>query len=144
MDIYIISLIAISIFGIVRSKKLQTVLCGILLFSISAFRSTDIGIDLSNYIPYFYDFSNTPLQNLFNSNLEYGYVLFNKIIGSIWLNERFLLITTSAFIIFFISKYIYENSKIPWFSFYLFVSLMFFGSTLNLLRQSMSIVLVLN
>lgn len=144
MGIYIIVIILVFISALFKNKKQQTIICGMILFGISAFRNSEVGIDMGSYIPLFHRISYTALRDLVNIDSEYGYVVFNKLVGTVYTNDRFLIITTSAFIIFFVSKYIYKNSKNSWLSFFLFVTLMYFGSTFNLLRQSMAMVITLN
>lgn len=144
MGIYCGSLIIIVICGILFKKKIQIIACASILFLISAFRSVEVGGDLINYIPFFHKTAYMGIKEILNSNYELGYIIFNKIINFIYNNDQFFIFMSSLVVIFFIAKYISRYSLLPWLSYYLFVSLMFFGSSFNLVRQSMAMAIVLN
>lgn len=154
MDIYIFNLISIffysSFFSLFKkniyiepSKKGKNIklliIISLQLFFISAFRGTDVGIDLKRYIPRYNLIASTGWKEIFTLrhivDFEYGYILYNKIISSLFINEQALLIVTSAIVVFCFSYFIWKYSRIPWLSFYLFVTLGFWGSSFNILRQ---------
>jgi transmembrane protein EpsG len=154
MDIYIFNLISIfiylSFFSLLKKtihvipnqkdkniKLLITI--GLQLFFISAFRAKDVGIDLQRYIPRYNLIASTEWKDIFSLrhvvDFEYGYILYNKVISTLFKNEQALLIVTSAIVTFSFSYFIWKYSKIPWLSFYLFITLGFWGSSFNILRQ---------
>lgn len=143
MHIYLLSLVFVILTSLLKNKKYQVVLNGGILFVISSLRDITVGSDLVNYISYFKIISNLNFSELSNIKLEYGYVLFNKIISVIFNNERFFIISVSFFIIILFSKFIYDNSKNPWLSFFLFITLMYYALTLNQIRQMMAAAIVL-
>lgn len=154
MSIYIINLILIFIwcfFAIILKIKnkslLITIIIGIQLFILSAFRDGSVGADTYTYIDRFYIIIFHGWESLYNLreiiDFEIGFIVYNKIVGSIVPNDRLLLIVTSAIIIFSVAKYIYKDSKIAWLSFFIFITFGFWGMTLNTLRQSIAIAILL-
>lgn len=125
----------------------RKILCwssGIILFLISALRSTDVGTDLENYLPFFTTISSLPLTDIFNIGWEPGYLIFNKIISVISSDSRFFLICTSLFIVVGYVTFIYKNSSYPWLSLFLFIALGTYTDSFNIIRQSMAIVIILH
>lgn len=152
MSIYIFNFITFYLYEIIIPKiknrdKIITIVIGMQLLLLSCLRNISVGVDLGNYIPRFYIINETRWRDLFNIidvvDFEFGYILFNKIVGIIYNNERFLLIIVSVIIVLRISKFIYYNSKIKWLSFFLFVTLGFWGNSLNIIRQFIAIAILL-
>lgn len=169
MGIYIFNLISILFYSIISSLfkrnhirineisesnknknkniKLFIYIIAIQLFVISAFRSVNVGIDLTRYLPRYQLIGNTDWGKIFELrhivDFEYGYILLNKIISIFYNNEQFFLVVTSLIIVLSFSYFIYNYSRIPWLSFYLFITLGFYGSSFNILRQYIAISILL-
>lgn len=128
-------------------NKILVTIIGIQLFFISAFRAQSVGTDLARYLPRFERIAKTRWSEIFSLrdvvDFEYGYILFNKIVGVISDNRQVLLIITSGIIVFSFSYFIYKYSKHPWLSFYIFISMGFYGSSFNVLRQYIAMGIVL-
>lgn len=150
MAIYIGSLILVlikpfllKVSRIKKSKLIYVVIVGFILFFISAVRDIQVGTDLPVYVTRFNLISNTSGFDLsyFNERwgFEYGFLYLNKALSLIGGGERFFIIFTSGFIISSFTIFIYKYSKIPWLSFYLFIVLYFFGTSLNLIRMFIAI-----
>lgn len=155
MAVYLINILILLILATILYKikfkdrnKVICIVIGIQLFALSAFRANSVGIDVREYIHRFLIISKLPWDFLYENNkllcFEYGYTVFNKLISIISDDERILLLITSAVIIIGISKYFYENSKLPWLSFYLFITLGHFSNSMNLVRQYIAIIIIVN
>ena len=160
MGVYIFNLISILFYSsfmelskLIRLKKNNKIinlllnLIVIQLFFISAFRSVNVGIDLQRYIPRYNLIADTKWSNIFGLrnvvDFEYGYIIYNKIISVIFNNEQALIIITSLIVVFSFSLFIRNYSKIPWLSFYLFVTMGYFGGSFNILRQYLAMSIIL-
>lgn len=150
MEIYIATL-GIIVFLAVLSTIINTkyknlahsLIIGLILFLISALRHSNVGTDLLVYIRRFYQISDVKYSELsYYNNLwgfEYGYLYFNKLISFISQNDRFLIVIISLIIIVAFSIFIYRYSNVTWLSYYLFITLFFFGTSLNILRMFIAI-----
>lgn len=160
MAIYIFNLVSVLIYTIILlvpkkvfNKKYNDnfnfliIIITIQLFFISAFRSVNVGTDLKRYIPRYKMIAETDFSHIFELrhtvDFEYGYILYNKVISIFSSNAQVLLIVTSIIIIFSFSYFIKKYSKIPWLSFYLFITLGFFGGSFNILRQYLAMSILL-
>ncbi len=124
------------------------VMCmGIWLFFVAAFRNYTVGADTYVYMRRYTIFAALKWNELFKMAdrymFEYGYAIINKLLGYINKNPRFLLWMVALFVIFIFSYYIYRESKIPWLSFYMFITLGMFGESLCLWRQYIAVAFVL-
>lgn len=120
-------------------SDLLIIIITIQLFFISSLRSRQIGIDLKRYIPRFYLIARTEWGSMFSLrhkvDFEYGYILYNKIISIFFNHGQMLIVITSAIIMISFAYFIKKYSKIPWLSFFLFITLAFYGRSFNVLRQ---------
>jgi len=146
MEIYFIMLLLVFIFSFIENKSLQKKLMFIIFFVVSSLRYIYLGADTKNYINYFKYFSTKSFKDLLSDKLqiERGFAILNKIIGLINNNERYFIVITSIIVLILATKFIYNNSRIPWFSFYLFLSLGYYISSLNILRQMIAILILVN
>ncbi len=154
MTIYILSLVSILLFvlfiksipiSLNKQEKVLSIIIGIQLFFIAAFRNDSVGGDLVGYFSAYNVINATPWSGIFSSiRFEYGYVLLNKLCSLISDDTRVLLIVTSFIIVLGYVYYIYKNSRIVWLSFFLLICLGYYVSSLSMLRQSLAIVVLLN
>ena len=110
------------------------------LFFISGFRNWNIGNDTLNYVHTFV--ATCSSFDLYNSHMEKGYLLFNKFVSLFTENSQAILIVTSFCILSVIFCFIYKYTKFVFLSTLLFVIFEFSG-TLNIVRQEMSLIIVL-
>jgi hypothetical protein len=112
-------------------------------FILSAFRSENIGNDTFRYIYLFERVVNEVGLSHFATGYESGYIYLNKIISLISPKPQTFLIITSAIIMTGFAFFIYKKSNNVFLSVFLFYTLGFFGSSLNILRQYIAILLIL-
>lgn len=154
MTVYIINVFSIFIWqfilklsNIKNSNLYLTIIMTIQLFILSAFRHYTVGYDTVNYVNRYSIIANTPFNNLPNISgrldFEMGYIYVNKFLSYINSDYRFLLIVTSLFILISFGIFIYTNSKITWLSYFVFITLGYWGNSLNVLRQFISISILL-
>jgi hypothetical protein len=127
--------------GIISSQKKITILIGLQLFILSAFKATTVGVDMKTYITGFYTIASLNWEDLGTFSWEYGYVLLNKLVSLLSEDVRFLIIIVSLIVIVILGKQIYINSRNQWLSFYLFVCMDFYSFTLSGYRQSIAMVI---
>jgi len=114
----------------------------ILLVLIVGLRNQSMGYDLQGYLPAFKIISKQSWSQVIERNyLNYdvGYRIFNKIVGSIVLNENFFLFVCAAFSILPINILILKESKMPLLSSLIFLGLPFFLASFSALRQAIAI-----
>lgn len=131
---------------IVRNKRriFRLVLFSMgMLVLIVGLRSEEMGVDLSSYLPSFTRLNNYSWNHiiLMDSYLNYekGYVVFNKIVGSISDNYHFFLFICAAISLIPIGNLIYRNSKNPLLSIFVYAALPTFLTTFSALRQAIAI-----
>lgn len=146
MKIYFIMLILIFICSFIKNKCIQKRVIFSIFFLVSSLRYIYLGTDTFSYISYFRRFSRSTFKELFlkQQSIERGFAIFNKVLGLISKNERYFLVMIAIIVMILITKFIYDNSKIPWFSFFLFLSLGFFTASLNILRQVLAVLIMIN
>lgn len=141
--IYLINILFCFIFSLIydlnkRNKILLLVLI-VVMSLLPAFRSIDVGTDTSNYVEMFQQFGSSNFYELFEYPTEKGYVLLNYF-SSIFLssfNSFFLLFYFLLFgnFIYFFSK----NSNFLSLSLLVFLTLGFYLSSFNIMRQMIAI-----
>lgn len=152
MWIYIILMFICLISGILfdlnRRKKVKNIFCllmFILLTIISGFRSINVGIDTYQFC-YNYEII-AKLENyasaLSATRYEKGFVTLCYFLSRISEDYQFLLIVTSVIIFASVVYFIKNNSKNIPLSFYLFITLNFFGMYMNVMRQAIAISIIL-
>lgn len=113
------------------------------LIFIASFRNISVGYDTISYLNIFNEINSMSWGNLWNYNIELGYTFLNKILITLGISYRTFLLLVSLFIYPILASWIVKESKIPWLSFYLFITLGFFGFTLSITRQSIALVLTI-
>lgn len=150
----IMTVIAIIVQYISKDLKYRSrIICSfgfILVFLILALRHWSMGVDLGyyaveevGYIPSFAKLNEYSWGEILKMkeylNYERGYIIFNKLVGSINNNKQFFLGVCAFINISVVAVYIHKKSKLPLLSWIIFlglpVSLMFFSG----LRQSVAI-----
>lgn len=105
------------------------------LFIVSALRY-DVGQDyFFTYVPIFDSVANTGSYE----NVEKGYILLNKFVLLFTKDYSGIFILTSLIGCYFIFKAIFQQSKIPAMSIFIYVTSTFYFISMNLVRQSITI-----
>lgn len=148
MIIYIINIVLVIFFGVLNvsfnfmNKKITVAIIGLQLFLLLSLRDQTVGTDLYTYLKYFESinvYGILPYTNIF----EFGYLLFNRLI-SLFTSNKQIFISIVAFITTIsISRFIYKYSKLPFLSFFLYISLGFYSFTFSGLRQSIAFSILL-
>src|SRR5699024_1093474 len=136
MTVYILNILSIfvwsGILALTKTKKRELILILILsiqLILLSTFRSNTVGSDTINYINRFFIISATDWKYISYLrdivDFEYGFIIFNKIIGTLSSNRTVFLGINSAIIVLSIADYIYKKSPNIFFSFLIFIGLGF-------------------
>ncbi|WP_210608811.1 EpsG family protein [Priestia flexa] len=147
MLIYIMMLLVISTFGICtyklknKQKHFLYFAC-IVLFLVSGLRDVTVGSDTVSYIEAFNFIKGNSLSQSLDLYFEKGYILYNYIISRFFSSPQLLLIISSFITILLIGKFIYKNSKNAYLSIYLFITLMYYYSSMNILRQYIAVSII--
>lgn len=121
-----------------EKNKIFLVGSGILLFIISGFRNFNIGTDTLAYEQVFnitsnFSFSFAQIKEI--SNMETGYLFFNRIIGFLHGDFRTLVIIISAITVFGFLYFMYKYSENTLMSVILFIGLTYYFISFNISRQ---------
>lgn len=150
MILYCIIMISILILGysmnVNQHKGTKKVFLGVffcILCIFSSLRSKNVGMDTLQYWKNYRVIGETAWENYASLRYEFGYFALNKICYSICENPQILFIVSSMFIMFSVACFIYKNSNDVVLSTFLFVSLNFYFSYMNILRQAIAITIIL-
>lgn len=129
-----------------RPSKIKNIVFLILsfgqMFLLSIFR-VNIGFDYQMYVEGFYRMGMDGFSNLSYLDWEIGFVLFTKVVAFFTKNHIIYLGIISLFCLGSSARFIYKYSRMPWLSTILFVNLYFFYLSMNFLRQSIAIAIIL-
>lgn len=131
-----------------NDKNRAYIVCiGISMFIVAALRNYTVGRDVYNYLRRYARFADAEWKEIFymadSMMFEHGFAILNKLLTYINKNPRFFLVIAAFFIIFSYGMAIYRYSTIPWLSFLLFMTMGFFGSSLNVIRQYIAVAIIL-
>ena len=152
MAVYLINLFSIPIWyfllkTLLRVKnadqKIVTLVC-IQSILIMGFRGLEIGTDTINYLWIFESCGNLPFLALPEYYIEIGYSLLNKFIFILFGEYRVLLFANAIIIMLGIRNVILKLSMNKVMSIYLFITIGYFCSAMNIMRQYIAVVFVLN
>ncbi|WP_019391967.1 EpsG family protein [Priestia filamentosa] len=129
-----------------KNKKIYLIWMFLPVFIISAFRGPFIGNDTHSYLNLFNSVSHQDFLYFTKANIYYekGFIFLNTIISSITDSSQAILIVTSFITIGLIFLFIYRHSANVWLSVYLFITLMFYYNSMNVLRQYLAMAIVLS
>lgn len=105
------------------------------LILLSSFRGSNIGVDTENYIRIF---QMVKLVEIKDMNMEYGYLLINRLISMFSQNEIYLFFILNCIIFILLNKFIkyfsldYDLSLLIYYCFY------YFNYNFNIVRQTIS------
>jgi hypothetical protein len=144
----IIYILAVGIFlGAGKQTNLKRKTYIVLTFGVflilMAFRAESVGNDTVSYVRLFRDISLTGDVSIYFSRYEIGYLYLNKILSLITTQPQVIIIVTSVITIFGFARFILKYSEIPWLSTYLFFTLRYYGTSMNIVRLNIAIVIIL-
>lgn len=146
MMVYNIQLISIFLISFIAEllkrrkvcRKILYYLCFFIMLLMSGLRYY-VGTDYANYN---YIFNNINNMTLKESNIEIGYYFLNKVIRFFSENEASIFITVSFIILYLVFLTIMRDSNKPELSLFLFISMYFYSSSFNMMRQYISISII--
>ena len=115
-----------------------------LLGLIAALRKYTVGIDMNIlYAPLFPKIASVDFSNLSIFPIEFGYVLFNKILSLFSSDVQILIVFSSIFVISIYGYFIYKNSSNVFISTLLFIMLNIYFMCMNIVRQQIAVSFIL-
>lgn len=146
MLIYILLVLLIIILPIFKiSKKKYCIIIGVAMTLIVGFRDINLGMNDTSliYLPIFSELSKLSISESFNfiknSNIEVVFYMLTRFYLIITNNYRIYLIILAMPLNFFVSRFIYKYSKIPFLSFIIFFSLNYFAMEFTLLKHCIAL-----
>lgn len=146
MLIYILLVLVIIILPIFKmSKKNYCIIIGLAMTLIVGFRDINLGMNDTSliYLPIFTELSKLSITDAFyfikNSNIEVVFYMLTRLYLIIANNYRIYLIILAIPLNFFVSRFIYKYSKIPFLSFIIFFSLNYFAIEFTLLKHCIAL-----
>ncbi len=152
MAIYLINLISIPIWYLALAKisdkqrrelLVINIVC-VQMALIAGLRAINIGVDTKNYQAIFNEYKVLPWNMVFSTWLEPGYVIYNKLVALFGLPYRIVIIINTAVTIIGIRNFILKTSDDKIMSLFLFIAIGYFSSMMNIMRQYLATVLILN
>lgn len=150
MIIYIISLILSLILAIIiykndffKKDQIYLIMMFFILCFISSFRNYNVGTDTLAYIENFIQLNTTfKSVSIFDLPMEPLFNLLNRVTYTLNDHPQAILFTTSFIINILVALRIYNSSKYPWLSVYLYISLYIFYQSFNGVRQYIAIAII--
>lgn len=136
--IFIIYIVTSQMQDIDRARKLFFVVSCAAVILFQGFRSFNVGTDLASYIPAYSKIGVARMGNLEYLNYESGYVVFNKILYIVGLDERGFLVAVAAAVQIPIYYTMYRYSEMSLISILWYFAFGNFLMTFSGLRQSIA------
>ncbi len=114
----------------------------LMVFAIYFYNKNNI-INKNSYSKHFFEISKLKFEEVLKYQFEYGFSILNKVVSYFTNNFQLLIIICSFITIGFVSFSIYKNSTHKFYSFFLYITLSFYYSSFNLIRQGVSIAISL-
>lgn len=140
MFVYLIAFLCVVLFGLLCKRikngaSVFTFLSFIILGTLVAFRSSNVGIDTETYIRIF---NNMTAMN-WASRIEKGFQALCVFLHELHGTPQTLLIVTGYFCVGVTCYFIYKNSRNPLFSMILYIGFNYYFTTFNLMRQAIAL-----
>ncbi|WP_397427719.1 EpsG family protein [Priestia megaterium] len=142
MMLLIITICAMCMYNLKNKQRFFLYFACTILFIVSALRDVTVGSDTVSYINTFNFVRDAPISQSLNLYFEKGYIIYNYIISRFFSSPQSLLIISSFITVMLIGRFIYKNSRNAYLSIYLFITLMFYYSSMNTLRQYIAVSIV--
>ena len=124
-------------------KKTFVVISSMQFIFLSTFRDFTVGADTLTYYRIFEMISRLEWKFIPKFDMEIGYSILNKVIYSLGMDFRVFTMIVSIFIYTVLGIFIFNRSRIPWLSLYLFITLGYFSLMLNVTRQFIAIAITI-
>jgi hypothetical protein len=124
-------------------KKKYLIAATVILIVIAGLRHYTVGVDSMQYYYSYRMIAGLPWSRIFDTRYEAGYAVFCKLLSLLSKNPQFLFFITALFIDGVIAWFIYRYSPNYWMSIYLYISMGFYYNTMNILRQSLALCIIL-
>lgn len=145
MNIYFLNLILLIFsavllkeFKIKNSRSIFIIVASFQLFLLLALRDKYVGSDVIRYMNHFEQVKNLSFNTINSQRHEIGYVLFSKLVSLFTQNARVFITIIAGITILSISILIKRYSKLPFISFYLYITLGLYSFTFSGLRQTLA------
>lgn len=109
---------------------------------VSGFRVADDG-DTYYYGLMFSDIASQSLKEVLEYGTEMGYWILNYVLSRFSSNPQTIIFFTAAIVNFLVLRYIYKKSDSVWLSVIVYITLMYFFSSLNAVRNSLAYTILL-
>ncbi len=111
---------------------------------IAGLRGLTVGTDTMTYSDIFWSVDSLPWTGLFSYYIEPGYSLLAKIISFLSKNYSVMLFVSAAISLWGIRNFINKTCKNKCFALFLFITIGYFSSMMNVMRQYLALVFMLN
>lgn len=124
-----------------KSENIILIIASLVLFFFAAMRSIDIGADTRQYCSHFIKISETHWKDLpqysnkYWGDIEWGFKILSKLL-SVFKNQQTITIVHSILQIGLISIIVFKQSSNKWLSIFLYFTLCFYQTALNLTPSS--------
>ena len=131
-----------------KKNKFFSWICFSFIFLLLALRHQSMGVDLAyqkdtGYLAAFDTLSSYSWKKIFEIesflNYEKGYVIFNKLVGSIWADRQFFLAVCAFVSLFPVALVVYKKSLDSIFSYFIYMALPSFFIVYSGLRQGIAL-----
>ena len=144
MFIYLLLLMIIFIiFKISKNKNRALVFSFLLIAIVASLRKYTVGVDTKQFYDMFDYIHNDLSWNYHNFRYEPGFYYLCKLLSKISSNAQILIIVSSVFINFSVYRFIKNNSPDFQLSTILYIIMLFFFSTMNIMRQALALSILL-
>ena len=123
-------------------KRLYLILAFVEMQFVSGFRVADDG-DTYQYMMLYNDIASMSFYDVLSFGTEIGYYLVNFILSRFSSDPQTIIFFTSALINYLVLRYIYKKSDVIWLSVVVYITFMFFFTSLNLIRNTIAYTILL-
>ena len=125
-----------------EGKRLYMILAFVEMQLVSGFRVADDG-DTYYYGLYFSEMASMSFHEAITVGTEIGYYFLCFILSRFSSNPQTIIFFTAAIVNFLILRYIYKKSDSVWLSVIVYITFMYFFSSINLIRNSLAYTILL-
>lgn len=126
-----------------KQKKRNLLLAILPVFALIAFKAVDVGSDTEVYITMFGEHTAQNFAKGDEGRIEYGYVLFQRLLYYISHESQIIFIATGLVVSSACYKFFLNNARNSCLALYFFMTLGFLGFALSGIRQTLAISIVL-
>lgn len=146
--LFILVIILYVLFNFNKKNNLSNLIflriCFVLFFILSSIRGYEIGTDTIMYVNLFSKCANGGWDVFsWDSYFEPLYLILNIIIGLFSKSNRFFIVVISFILNYAVYKFIKNNSKNYFFSVLVYIGMLFFYTSMTMLRQFIAIIICL-